>query len=276
MTAAAIDLDAYLRRIAFEGPIAPTLATLARLIERHAGTIAFENIDVLAGRVPRLDLASLEHKLVRSQRGGYCFEQNRLFQAVLRQTGFVVAPLEGRVRAGVPADVATARTHMALRVTIDGVDHLADVGFGGLAPTRPLRWLDRGVQADAVGAYRLRDIEGDVMLQCQSHDGWIDCYRIGPGEPQPIDQEMGSWFAATNPNAILRRNLLVGRVARGGRLTLFNHQLSLRRPAPAVVEETTLASRAEFADVLADGFALQIDAGDLDAVMAAIEQHAGA
>jgi len=275
VTDAAIDLDAYLRRIAFDAPLAPTSATLARLIERHAATIAFENIDVLAGRIPRLDLASLQAKLVRGRRGGYCFEQNSLFRAVLREAGFVVAPLEGRVRAGVPADVVTARTHMALRVTIDGDDYLADVGFGALAPTRPLAWRDRGEQHDAVGTYRLRYVDADVMLQCQTHDGWLDCYRLGPTEPEPIDQEMGNWYVATHPNAILGKNLLVGRSARGGRLTLFNRQLSLRRAAPAAVEESTLASRAELADVLADGFDLHIDSADLDAVMAVIEHHQG-
>jgi N-hydroxyarylamine O-acetyltransferase len=276
VTDAVLDLDAYLRRIAFDGPVAPTLATLARLIERHAAAIAFENIDVLAGRVPRLDLASLQSKLVHGRRGGYCFEQNGLFGAVLRQAGFVVAALEGRVRAGVPDDVATPRTHMALRVTLEGVDYLADVGFGGLAPTRPLAWLDRGVQHDGVGSYRLRDVAADVVLQCQTGDGWIDCYRLVPTEPQPIDHEMGNWFVATNPNAILRKNLLVGRTARGGRLTLFNRQLSLRRGAPAEVEETTLTTRAEIGDVFADGFDLQVEGADLDAVMAVIERHGDA
>ena len=73
------DFDAYLRRIEFDGRATPTLETLGRLVERHAASIPFENIDVLAGRVPRLDLASLHDKFVRRRRGGYCFEQTASF-----------------------------------------------------------------------------------------------------------------------------------------------------------------------------------------------------
>ena len=273
MNDTAIDLDSYKRRIDFDGPITPTLSTLTRLIERHAATIAFENIEVLAGRIPRLDHASLQQKLVQRRRGGYCFEQNGFFLAALQQAGFVARGLEARVRAGVPADVVTARTHMALRVTLEGEDYLADVGFGGFAPTAPLKLLERAVQRDAVGTYRFVEAGSDLLLQCETHEGWIDCYRIGPSEPYPIDYEMGNWFVATHPKAMLRQNLLVARSTQAGRLTLFNNKLSLRSAA-AHSEEKTLGTRAEFADALADTFGLQIDDADLDAVMTVLERQA--
>jgi N-hydroxyarylamine O-acetyltransferase len=276
MIDAPIDLDAYRRRIGFDGPDTPTLETLARLIERHAASIPFENIDVLAGRVPRLDVASLQDKFVQRRRGGYCFEQNAFFLAALRHVGFAVAGLEGRVRSGVPAEVVTARTHMAIRVTIDGEHYLADVGFGGLAPTRPLRWVELEVQRDPVGAYRLLKFDDDLLLQCQTREGWTDCYRLAPSLPHPIDYEMGNWFVATYPKAFLRQNLLVARSTPRGRLTLFNDMLTLRRPELAPAEERTLRSRSELADALADEFGLRIDDGDLDAVMAVVESRSGA
>ncbi len=273
MSYAPIAFEAYCRRIGFDGPLTPTLDTLAQLIERHAATIAFENIDVLAGRVPRLDLASLQQKLVQGRRGGYCFEQNSFLLAALKQLGFAAVGLEARVRAGVPADVITPRTHMALRITLDGDDYLADVAFGGLAPTTPLQLAGTGTQHDAHGAYRFVDVGADRLLQCETHEGWTDCYRIHTSEPQAIDYEMANWFVATNPKAMLRHNLLVARSVPGGRLTLFNNKLSLRK-STAEPEETTLGTRAEFADALADAFGLQIDAGDLDAVMAVIGDKA--
>jgi len=274
MSYAPVAFDAYCRRIGFDGPLTPTLDTLAQLIERHAATIAFENIDVLAGRVPRLDLASLQQKIVQGRRGGYCFEQNSFLLAALKQLGFTAVGLEARVRAGVPADVITPRTHMALRITLDGGDYLADVAFGGLAPTTPLQLAGNGTQRDAHGAYRFVDVGADRLLQCETHEGWTDCYRIHTSEPQAIDYEMANWFVATNPKAMLRHNLLVARSVLGGRLTLFNNKLSLRK-STAQPEETTLGTRAEFADTLADAFGLQIDAGDLDAVMAVIDDKAG-
>jgi N-hydroxyarylamine O-acetyltransferase len=272
----AADFDAYFHRIEFDGGAAPTLATLARLVERHAASIPFENTDVLCGRVPRLDLASLHDKLVGRRRGGYCFEQNAFFVAALRHIGFDAAGLEARARYGVPADVVTARTHMAIRVTIDGERYLADVGFGGLAPTRPLKVIELQVQADAVDAYRLLAADDDLVLQRRSGEGWSDCYRVAPSLPHPIDYEMGNWFVATHPNAFLRQNLLVARTTPGGRLTLFNDKLTLRRPAPAPEEERTLSSRAELGDALADEFGLPLDGGDLDAVSAVVERRRGA
>jgi len=270
-----IDVAAYAARIGFEGPLVPTRDTLSRLIERHASAIPFENIEVLAGRVPRLDVASLEAKLVRRRRGGYCFEQNALLLALLKQTGFVAQGLEARVRAGVPADEVTARTHMAVRVTLDGEDWFADVGFGSLAPTGPLRLRERGVQRDPLNEYRMLDVEDDVLVQCRTHEGWSDCYRIAPSAPHEIDYAMANWWVATHPDAFLRHNLLVARSGSCGRLTLFNGRLSLHPGGGRAPEEQTLSTRAEFADVLRDAFGLEIDAPDLDAVLAVLGRCGG-
>jgi len=264
-----IDLDAYQRRIGLDlgSRAAPTLALLARLIEHHARAIPFENIEVMAGRVPALDTGALQAKMLLQKRGGYCFEQNNLLRSCLLQLGYEVQRLEARVRAGVPAEVVTGRTHMALRVTIDAVPYLADVGFGGMAPVAPLEFDSRGEQHAADGLYRLVDVEGDLLMQTKGHEGWADCYRIMPVAPQHIDYEIGNWYVATHAKSMLRQNLLVARAVPGGRLMLFNRQLTLRRPATAVPIERTLATRAEVEAVLADDFDLQIDAADLDAVM---------
>src|SRR4051812_2008631 len=95
---AAVDLDAYFRRIGYSGSRTPTFEVLAAIHERHVRTIPFENLDILLGRDIRIDLASVSRKLVHDQRGGYCFEQNTLFAGVLRALGFVVRPLIARVR----------------------------------------------------------------------------------------------------------------------------------------------------------------------------------
>ena len=275
MIDAPIDLDAYRRRIGLDGSHAPTLPTLSRLIERHAASIPFENIDVLAGRVPRLDVDSLQAKLVQRGRGGYCFEQNGFFLAALRQLGFAAVGLEARVRTGVPEAVVTARTHMAVRVTIDGDDYLADVGFGGLAPAAPLRWRKDQVQRDPVADYRLVKADDDLLLQCRTREGWTDCYRLAASLPRPIDYEMANWFVATYPQAFLRQNLLVARSVPRGRLTLFNDALTLRPPHLAPPEERTLRSRSELADVLTGEFGLRIDDADLDAVADVVECRRG-
>jgi N-hydroxyarylamine O-acetyltransferase len=113
---ASVDLDAYFRRIGYGGSVAPTLPVLRALIERHTQSIPFESLDVLAGRPVLLDLDSLVDKLIHRRRGGYCFEQNTLFRAVLDSVGFRTTGLIGRVRRNAPREEMRPRTHMMLRV----------------------------------------------------------------------------------------------------------------------------------------------------------------
>lgn len=267
-----VDVAAYCRRIGFTGALAPTRACLDDLVRRHAAAIPFENIEVLARRVPLLDAAGLQRKLVQQRRGGYCFEQNQLFREVLQAIGFEAHALEARIRAGVPAEVVTARTHLATRVVLPDGDHLVDVGCGAIAPLAPLALASRAEQAAGTGRYRFVDVEGDLLLQALGADDWLDCYRLLPRGPHPIDCEMGNWFVATHPKSMLGRNLLVARALDGGRLRLFNRTLAVFRPECAVPVEQTLGTRAEFADVLADAFGLDIAPADLDAVMATLDR----
>ncbi|CAN0476623.1 unnamed protein product, partial [Phaeothamnion confervicola] len=113
-----------------------SLAALGRLQSAHLTAIPFENLDVLADRGVRIDLASIEDKLVNGRRGGYCFEQNRLFANVLEQLGWEVRTLSARVRRGNRG--LTALTHMTLEVTVERVPYLVDVGFGGYGALVPV------------------------------------------------------------------------------------------------------------------------------------------
>src|SRR6476661_1145513 len=104
MGADAFDLDGWLSRIGLQRPLTPTLETLRAVVAAHATTVPFENIDVLLGRVPRLDLASLQRKIVASGRGGYCFELNTLLRAGLMELGFNVTGLIARVIRGLDSN----------------------------------------------------------------------------------------------------------------------------------------------------------------------------
>src|SRR4030095_2224883 len=108
-----LDLPAYLRRIGYAGELSPSRAVLDALHRAHVTSIPFENLDILLGVPIRLDLPSLQAKLVSGRRGGYCFEQNALFASALEQVGFKVTRLAARVRY--PADRVLPRSPMGLR-----------------------------------------------------------------------------------------------------------------------------------------------------------------
>jgi N-hydroxyarylamine O-acetyltransferase len=122
-------LDAYLARIAYSGPREPVAETLRALQERHLFSVPFENLDIHWKRPIVVDTGRFLDKIIRERRGGFCYELNGAFAWLLRELGFAVTFLSGRVPTsdgglGPPFD------HMALLVTVDGVRWLADVGFG--------------------------------------------------------------------------------------------------------------------------------------------------
>ena len=149
---------------------------------------------------------------------------------------------------------------------------MVDVGCSTVAPLAPLALASRARQPAGSGFYRFVDVGDELLLQTLAADAWTDCYQLMPTSPHAIDCEMGNWFVATHPKSMLAHNLLLGRAIEGGRLRLFNRRLSAFQPEHAAPVERELRSRAEFADVLADGFGLDVAPADLDAVMAALDR----
>jgi len=252
----ALDLDAYLERIGYEGPVEPTLEVLDAVHLAHTTTIPFENLDILLGRPIRLDLPSLQDKLVRDRRGGYCFEHNTLFAAVLEAVGFAVTRLGARVRFR--ARRVTARTHMALLVRAGGEGRLADVGFGGGSILRSLP-MEPGPVVDQFGwGFRLVDDDGARVVQARRPRGWIDLYAF-TFEPQyPVDYEMANHFTSTHPSSPFTRTLTAQVRAPERSLILRGRKLIEETPAG----ETTSAVRDdELLDVLAKRFTLSFPPG---------------
>src|ERR1043165_6754189 len=137
-------IDAYLARIAYSGPGDTTAATLRALHERHLLTVPFENLDIHLGREILTDEQRIVDKVVRRRRGGFCYELNGAFAALLRALGFDVEMLSARVPR---ADGTTSPEfdHMTLLVRAGGERWLAGVGFGECF-LHPLRIDDRGEQ----------------------------------------------------------------------------------------------------------------------------------
>jgi N-hydroxyarylamine O-acetyltransferase len=261
-----VDCDAYLARVGYSGPRAPSLALLRDLVAAHTASITFENIDPLAGRVPALDLQSLQRKLVTERRGGYCYEQNTLFQGVLRALGFTVSGLLARVSPGM------ARSHMVVRVELPEGPYLADVGFGRLTPTAPLALRTDVEQATPNEIFRLRADGDEYMLQATGDDGWEDVYLLALLPQEPSDYAMANWYHATRPGALFTANLMVTRPTPGTRRTLFNRQFSMRRSG-APVERRELRTRDEYERVLAEEFGLTPGDSDMVAIMSVVAKH---
>lgn len=170
-----LDLDRYFARIGYHGPRASTLDVLHALQHLHPHAIPFENLDALTGRRVSLELDAIVDKLVNRQRGGYCFEQNALFANVLMQLGFSVTPLLARVLWGRAPGTVTPKTHMLMRVDLDGEAWIADVGFGAATLTSPLRIVAGEPQQTTREQFRLADAShGAFDLELKTGDTWIE------------------------------------------------------------------------------------------------------
>ncbi len=270
-----IDLDAYCARIRHAGGRPATLETLRVLQARHTQSIAFENLDPLLGWPVRLDTASLQQKLVRDRRGGYCFEQNLLFGHVLRALGFRVIGLGGRVLWYAADDAVAARTHMLLRVDVDGVTWIVDAGFGVQTPTAPLRLEADIVQATPHEPYRLVRAGEDFLMQARIGGAWKTLYRFGLDEQLLPDYEITNWYLSNHPDSRFVTGLMVARPAPGRRYTLRDNELTARGP-DGVGERRRLGSTAELRETLEGTFRLTLPrAPELDALLARIAATPG-
>jgi N-hydroxyarylamine O-acetyltransferase len=252
-----LDLDAYLTRIGAGSQLAPSLEGLISLHRAHCAAIPFENLDILLGREIVLDIPSLEAKLVRARRGGYCFEQNTLFQAVLEALGYEVTALAARVRTRTTS--IRPRTHMLLRVVLPEGAFLADVGFGGDGPVHPIPLAEGSeIWVGAVG-HRLRREGGLRVLEGNSAGEWSDLYAFTLEPQYPVDFEMANHFTSTYPRSPFVLNLIAQRSWPERRAFLRNRELVVREGDVAMT--TTARDPEHLLEMLATVFDLRFPPG---------------
>ncbi len=265
-----VDLAAYLARIGYVGAAPPTHATLARLHALHAEAIPFENLSPFLGEPVPLDQAALEDKMLRRRRGGWCFEHNLLFSRVLEALGYDVRRLAARVRWNVAPGVVTARTHMLLRVAVAGEPFLADVGFGGLTLTAPLRLAAGLEQPTPHGTYRLlAEGEGHV-LEARIAGRWEALYAFEPHAQQLADYEVSNWYLATHPASQFVNGIVAARAEPGRRHALRNLRYAVHH-VDGRTERRDLASPEELRGVLEGPLAIPVpDSPVLERKLAAL------
>ena len=204
-------LDRYLARIGFEGRAAADLATLEQLTARHTRAIPFENLSAFLGETVKLDVASLEEKMLERRRGGWCFEHNLYLTHVMRAIGFEVKTLAARVRWNVPSGVAPPRSHMLMLVTAGKGMYIVDVGFGGLTLTAPLAFQPNVEQETPHEPHRLMPEGERLVLQAKVAGEWQDLYAFDLYEQVQADYEVSNWFLSTFPQSPFVNGIIAAR-----------------------------------------------------------------
>ncbi|MEV7992637.1 arylamine N-acetyltransferase [Streptomyces sp. NPDC086077] len=237
-------VDAYLSRLGVRHPAWPTIDVLRELQLRHLQTVPFENLAIHLGEEIVLEEKRLLDKVVGARRGGFCYELNGAFGALLAALGYDVSLLAGRVhgeggRLGIPYD------HLALRVrTVDAGEWLADVGFGALSHY-PLVFEEGREQEDPGGAFRFAQAgpdaagaRGAVLAGGGAGTPDVDLVRDGSPvyrlemRPRVLrDFVAGAWWHSTSPESHFVQSLVCSRLTEdGGRITLSGRQLKVTAP----------------------------------------------
>jgi N-hydroxyarylamine O-acetyltransferase len=252
-----LDLDTYLKRLGYSSAPPPTLETLRELQLRHSAEFPFETLSTMLHAPVPVDPPAVQDKLLRQGRGGYCFELNQLFLLLLQALDFEARGLTGRVVMGGPEDAQTARTHMLVMVTLEGLRYIADVGFGGMVPTGPLLLDSEAEQATPHEPYRLTLIDGTYTLRALVTGSWRAMYVFDLQAAADIDYTVGNWYVSTHPDSPFLGQLLVARTGHRLRKTLNNGSFAIHRLGEAS-ERVQLRDVDAVLEVLRDEFAIQV------------------
>jgi N-hydroxyarylamine O-acetyltransferase len=249
-------LDDYLKRIRQPPPRAATVEAFHALHRAHRDAFLFENLSIQTGGGISLALCDLEQKFLDQGRGGYCFEHNTLFAAMLREIGLDSATLLGRVRRGPPH--RWCRTHMVLRVPVGNEVWLADVGFGGMGLLEPIP-LGDGVSSTQGGlTYRLRRDRELWVLSARDAAAEMDLYEFTEDPQTPWDVEVANHFTSTHPESIFRKSLTIQRTGPQERTILRSDALTRFRDGrmteePVARDRLAQVARTEFGVELPSG-----------------------
>jgi N-hydroxyarylamine O-acetyltransferase len=253
-----LKLDAYFERIGYRGTRRPDVETLRELHLLHPQAIPFDGLSPFLGEPVKLDIDSIQEKLIFQKRGGYCYEQNILFWEVLRVIGFEVTGVAGRVRLGCPPDVTTPRSHMVILVDLSEGTYVVDVGFGKLTLTAPIR-LEVGVEQSTPNEL-VRITEGpsgSYAIQASLASEWKTLYTFDTHQAFPVDYEMFNWYFSTYPKSPFVSGIMLGRPYREKRHALLNTRYTVQdRYGKGEIQH--LSNPSEFREVLMNGFGIDI------------------
>jgi N-hydroxyarylamine O-acetyltransferase len=248
-----MDIEAYFARIHYQGTADPTLDTLCSLHRAHMLAIPFENLDIALKRPIKLDEESLFDKLVTRRRGGFCYEQNGLFAAALRQLGYRVTLLDARVHRaaggfGIPFD------HLTLLVELDE-RWLADVGYGECF-LEPLRLDDPAEQERNGKRYRVRHDNTQGIYSAFVED-WVDEYLFFFQPHDLADFADTCHYHQTSPASSFTRSRTCSQATPEGRVTVSDGRVIITRDG--IRQEQPLADESAFRAALRDYFGIDLD-----------------
>lgn len=257
-----VDQRTYLERIGLDGAPAADLDGLARVQWAHMSCIPFENLNVFFRRPLNLATDALYDKVVAHHRGGYCFELNTLYAALLGGLGFEPVPHLARVWLRSPVGVPP-RNHLVHTVRLGDQRWLTDVGFGARAPRQPLAIDRREPVDDGDGQIQVRpDAEFGYMVERHYDGDWQPQYSFDLDIAQPADIRVSNHYTETWPESHFLHLPYCGLFTTKGRTGLAGFELTIREGDAET--RTTLTDVGEWLATVRDVFGMTIELAGAD------------
>jgi len=244
-----MNIAAYFDRINYQGPTDPTIETLCALHQAHMLAVPFENLDIPLKRPIVLDEELLFDKIINRRRGGFCYELNGLFSALLRELGFNVQRLSARV-ANTEGGFGMEFDHMTLLVQHEEC-LLADVGFGD-SFIEPLRLNERGEQIQKLGRYRIVDEHDHLAYLRREKTGWMMQYIFTLMPYTLADFRDACYWAQTSPLSSFTQRRICSLATPFGRITLSDMKLIITSNGRR--QEHEVESESQYYDILQERF----------------------
>ena len=254
-----MEIPAYLNRIRYTGDLQPTVETLRALHLAHLYAVPFENLDIHLGRPIVLEMERLFDKIVRHRRGGFCYELNGLFAALLLELGFEVVYLSAS-DAREDGSFSPEFDHLVLQVRLPdqpSTTWLADVGWGDTF-RHPLRLQEDGEQVQHAGTYWLEPQAGYRLLWQRDSGGQVERqYRFSLRSHSFREFEPMCRYHQTSPDSLFTRKRLCTLAKPGGRITLDAARLITTVHGRR--EERLVQDEAEYRQILWTQFGIHLD-----------------
>lgn len=200
---------------------------LKKLQYAHVVSVPYENLDILEGRLLDLSVPAMFDKIVVRHRGGYCFELNGLYGALLRSLGFGVTDCFARYLRG--ENGIPMRRHRVLKtVTSSGEVWLCDAGVGERAPREALRLEEGLVQRQYGEVYRFlkEDFLGWVLYDLYKGE-WRRFFSFTEEPQLDIDYAAASAWCELHPASPFNKQYMLSIKTRSGRVTLDGRTLKI-------------------------------------------------
>lgn len=236
--------EAYLKRIGYTGSRALTGETLDRLIKANIGTVPFENLDIYEwNMIPSLEEEDLYHKIVERHRGGYCFELNTIFGALLDALGFPVYPIVVRLLGG-PGPLRPY-AHKGLIAAAEGKRWYCDVGFGGPGPKGVVE-LREGLQE--IGGVTFRGHfrqDGTFLIERKTTDEWEEIMYFAERPIEPCDFLPLNFYTARYEDSYFLTDRMLNLTLPSGSKALTGTHFTLREDGRVMERDVTTKEELE-------------------------------